>query len=394
MGLNALIVVAELVFGLAGGSVALISDAGHNLSDVLGLVAAFAAHRLGRRAPSAQFTYGLGGTSILAALFNAVLLLVVTGALSLEAIQRFFHPEPVATTLVMAVAAAAIVINGASAWLLAPGEGGDLNLRAAAAHLAADAAVAGGVVVGALVIALTGWRWVDPALGLAINAIIVAGTWRLLREALAMCLAGVPRDVEAGAVRDYLARLPGVAELHDLHIWPMSTSETALTVHLLMPDGHPGDAFLMGTCRTLRDGLRDRSRDDAGRDQRHDGLCAGPGDGGLKASARKVRSGFRKKPMRHNELRHRTGSKIRSDALELGRWRKHERSPQRGGEGRPAPSIRCRRRRARPCQSSRSGGNNVVTPATRCGMAPTIRAMLGISVATTSTRVSASPSIS
>ncbi len=252
VALNALIVVAEVVAGLAGGSVALLSDAAHNASDVLGLAAAFAAHRLGKRPPSARFTYGLGATSILAALGNAMALLVVSGALALEAVQRFVHPEPVAAGPVMAVAAGAILVNGVSAWLLAPGQGGDLNLRAAVAHLMADAAVAAGVVVAAGLIALTGWRWIDPALSLAINVLIVVGTWRLLREAVAMSLAAVPHGVRADAVRGYLAALPGVEGLHDLHIWPMSTSETALTVHLVMPAGQPGDAFLMACCHTLR----------------------------------------------------------------------------------------------------------------------------------------------
>ena len=253
IGLNALIVIAEVAFGVVGHSVALIADAGHNLSDVLGLCAAFAASQLGKRAPSARYTYGLGGTSILAALFNAIILLVVTGALSWEAIQRFFHPEPVAAGMIMAVAAGAIVVNGVSAWLLTPGGDGDLNVRAAVAHLVADATVAAGVVVAALVIALTGWAWIDPALSLAINATIIYGTWSLLREALALSLAGVPRAVRQDEVRAYLAGLPGVATLHDLHIWPVSTSATAMTVHLVMPAGHPGDAFLMTACATLRD---------------------------------------------------------------------------------------------------------------------------------------------
>ena len=252
IGLNALIVVAELLSGWVGHSVALLADAGHNLSDVLALCAAFAASRFGRRAPSARFTYGLGGTSILAALFNAVALLVVTGALGLAAIQRLFAPQPVAATLVMAVAGAAILGNGVSALLLARGEG-DLNVRAAVAHLAADAVTALGVVVGALLIRLTGWTWIDPALTLAIAAIIVVGTWRLLREALALSLAGVPRAIEPAAVRATLAAMPGVARLHDLHIWPVSVSETAMTAHLVMPGGHPGDAFLMSACRTLRE---------------------------------------------------------------------------------------------------------------------------------------------
>ena len=254
VALNALIVVAEVVAGLAGGSVALLSDAAHNASDVLGLAAAFAAHRLGKRPPSARFTYGLGATSILAALGNAMALLVVSGALALEAVQRFLHPEPVAAGPVMAVAAGAILVNGVSAWLLAPGQGGDLNLRAAVAHLMADAAVAAGVVVAAGLIALTGWRWVDPALSLAINVLIVVGTWRLLREgggdvARRRGRTGVRADAGARLPR---RACPGVGGLHDLHIWPMSTSETALTVHLVMPAGHPGDAFLMACCHTLR----------------------------------------------------------------------------------------------------------------------------------------------
>ncbi|MCX8255616.1 Cation transporter [Beijerinckiaceae bacterium RH AL1] len=253
IALNTLIVVAEGVAGLVGHSVALVADATHNLSDVLGLCAAFAAYRLGRRAPSRQFTYGLGGTSILAALFNAVLLLVVTGALMLEAVQRLLNPEPVATGIVMAVAAAAIVGNGLSAWLLAPGKDGDLNVRAAVAHLAADAGVAAGVVVGALAIRLTGLTWIDPLLSLAINAMIIVATWQLLRESVAMSLAGVPRSVEMDDVRAYLAELPGVDGMHDLHVWSVSTSEVALTAHLVMPTGHPGDVFLMDACRVLRE---------------------------------------------------------------------------------------------------------------------------------------------
>lgn len=252
ISLNVLIVAAEIVAGVGGGSVALLSDAAHNVSDVLGLAAAFAAHRLGKRPPSPRFTYGLGGTSILAALGNAVLLLLVSGALGLAAIQRFAHPEPIAAGTIMAVAAGAILVNGVSAWLLAPGQGGDLNVRAAVAHLAADAAVAAGVVAAAGLIALTGWHWIDPALSLAINLLIVASTWHLLRESVAMTLAAVPRSVSADAVRGYLAALPGVDDLHDLHIWPMSTSETALTAHLVMPAGHPGDLFLMECCKTLR----------------------------------------------------------------------------------------------------------------------------------------------
>ena len=253
IGLNALIVVGEVVFGVLGHSVALIADAGHNLSDVLGLCAAFAASQFGRRKPSARFTYGLGGTSILAALVNAVTLLVVTGALSWAAIQRIFAPEPIEADLVMIVAGAAILINGLSAWLLAPGKDGDLNVKAAVAHLVADAAIAAGVVVGALLIKLTAWQWIDPVLSLLINMTIIVGTWKILREAISLSLAGVPSAIRLDDVRGYLAALPGVTALHDLHVWPVSTSETAMTVHLVMPSGHPGDGFLMQTCRTLRE---------------------------------------------------------------------------------------------------------------------------------------------
>lgn len=253
IGLNALIVVAQVVFGLIGHSVALIADAGHNLSDVLGLVAAFAASQLGKRKPTPRFTYGLGGTSILAALFNAGGLLIVTGALSWEAIQRLFRPEPVAADLVMVVAAAAILVNGFAGYLLSRGSADDLNVRAAVAHLLADAAVSAGVVIGALLIKLTGAVWIDPLISLAINITIVVGTWALLRESVAMSLAAVPTRIRHDDIRHYLADLPGVVGLHDLHIWPMSTSETALTAHLVMPGGHPGDAFLMDVCGSLRE---------------------------------------------------------------------------------------------------------------------------------------------
>ena len=253
IGLNVLIVVGQVVFGILGHSVALIADAGHNLSDVLGLCAAFAASQLGKRKPSPRFSYGLGGTSILAALFNAVTLLVVTGALSWAAIQRFFDPEPVAANLVMAVAAAGILINGFAGYLLARGSKDDLNVRAAVAHLMADAGVSAGVVVGALLIKLTGANWIDPLISLMINATIIVGTWGLLRESVSMSLAGVPSAIRPDEVKRYLAGLPGVVTLHDLHIWPVSTSETALTAHLVMPAGHPGDAFLMRVCKTLRE---------------------------------------------------------------------------------------------------------------------------------------------
>ena len=252
IALNAGFVVVEAAFGLAGHSVALLADAGHNLSDVLGLVVAGGAHALTRRAPTGRFTYGFGSSSILAALFNAVFLLVVIGGLSWEALTRFAHPEPVAAWTVMGVAAAGIAVNGGCAWLFAGGRTGDLNLRGAFAHMLADAVVSAGVVGAGLVILLTGWPWVDPAVSLAVNALIVYGTWSLLRDSAHLAMGGVPPGIEPAAVRRYLAERPGVSALHDLHIWPISTTDTALTAHLVMPGGHPGDAALMECCADLR----------------------------------------------------------------------------------------------------------------------------------------------
>jgi cobalt-zinc-cadmium efflux system protein len=252
VALNAGFVVMEVVFGVAGNSVALLADAGHNLSDVLGLLVAWFASVLVNRPPTARFTYGLSGTSILAALFNAVFLLVVIGGLSWEAIGRLFHPAPVAGGIIMIVAAVGIVVNGVSAWLFASGRKGDINIRGAFMHMAADALVSLGVVFAGFAILVTGWLWLDPAVSLAVNAIIIFGTWGLLRDSMAMSLSAVPTGIDSGKVSRFLAGRPGVAAIHDLHIWGMSTTETALTAHLVMPAGHPGDAFLIELCETLR----------------------------------------------------------------------------------------------------------------------------------------------
>lgn len=251
MALNLGFVVAEAFFGVLANSVALLSDAGHNFSDVLGLGAAWLASELVKRAPSARLTYGLRGSSILAALFNAVFLLLTIGAISWEAISRFAHPAPVAEGIVMAVAAAGIVVNGVTAWLFAAGQKNDINLRGAFLHMASDALVSAGVVVAGFAMMVTGWLWLDPLVSLAINAFIVWGTWGLLRESLAMSMAAVPSSVDPAAVRAFLVSRPGVASLHDFHVWPMSTTETALTCHLVMPAGYPGDMFLHGICEDL-----------------------------------------------------------------------------------------------------------------------------------------------
>jgi cobalt-zinc-cadmium efflux system protein len=252
IALNLTFVAVEAGFGFFGNSVALLADAGHNLSDVLALVAAWTASILARRAPTPRFTYGLSKSSILAALFNAVLLLVAIGGIAWEAIRRLAHPEPVAGGLVMIVAGIGIVINSATAMLFASGRKGDLNIRGAYLHMVADAAVSAGVVVAGLLIMLTGRLWLDPVVSLVIMVLIAWGTWRLLEESLSLSLAAVPTGIDAAAVKAKLARLPGVAGLHDLHIWPVSTTETALTCHLLMPAGHPGDAFLERTSAAMK----------------------------------------------------------------------------------------------------------------------------------------------
>ena len=251
IALNVALVIAEFVYGLLGNSLALIADAGHNLSDVVGLVIAWIASALAKRPPSARYTYGLGGSSILAAFINAVILLVAVGAIAWEAVLRLSQPEPVASVTVMVVAGIGILVNGVTAWLFASGRKGDLNIRGAFLHMVADAAVSAGVVLAALVILLTDWLWLDPATSLLIAGVIVWGTWSLLCDSLAMSVSAVPSSIDPAAVRRYLASCRGVSDVHDLHIWPMSTTETALTVHLVLPGGHPGDEFLLGTAAEL-----------------------------------------------------------------------------------------------------------------------------------------------
>ena len=242
--LNLVFVIAEIAAGLISGSMALLADAGHNFSDVLSLLLAWGASVLAARPPSARFTYGLKSSSILAAIANAALLWVALGAILVETIRRLADPAPVAGGMMMAVAAIGIAVNGACAFLFAKGRQQDLNLRAAFQHLLADAAVSAGVVLAGLVVFLTGARWIDPVTSLVITGVIAWGSWSLLRDAVKMGLLAVPDGIDESAVRGFLAAQPGVSAVHDLHIWPMSTTETALTAHLVMPGGHPGDAFL------------------------------------------------------------------------------------------------------------------------------------------------------
>lgn len=251
IGLNTLFILAEVAAGIFGNSVALLADAGHNFGDVLGLLVAWGASMLVKRRPTARFTYGLRGSSILAALFNAVFLLIAVGAIALEAIQRLGRPEPVAEIAVMVVAAIGILVNGGTALLFASGRKGDLNIRGAFLHMLSDALVSAGVVVAGFVILLTGWFWLDPLVSLAIAAVIVWSTWSLLSDSVKMSLAAVPEAIDPARVRKFLLAEPGVVEVHDLHIWSMSTTETALTAHLVMPAGHPGDDFLHHLCDEL-----------------------------------------------------------------------------------------------------------------------------------------------
>ena len=250
--LNTGFVAAEAAFGILANSMALLADAGHNLSDVLGLVVAWSAALLARRRPSQRFTFGMRGASILSALFNCVILLVAVGAIAWEAVGRLNAPQPIASGTVMAVAAVGIAINGFTAWLFASGRRHDLNIRGAYLHMAADALISAGVVVAGAIAAVTGWFWIDPVASLVIVAVIVWGTWQLLRDSLALSLGGVPAGVDPEAVRVFLAGQPGVTALHDLHIWATSTTETALSAHLVMPGGHPGDMFLVDLATELR----------------------------------------------------------------------------------------------------------------------------------------------
>ncbi len=244
IALNLSFVVVEWVFGVMANSLALLADATHNLGDVLGLVLAWIAARLSQRPPSRRFTYGLGASSILAALANGLLLVLVTGGLVWEAVLRLQNPQPLQGAIVIWVALAGVAVNGATAWLLHRGHEHDLNMKGAYLHMLADAAVSVAVAVAGAVVLLTGWSWLDPAITIVVGLVIVAGARGLLRDSTGLALHAVPRGVDSTAVRAYLESLPGVTDVHDLHIWAMSTTENAMTAHLVAPAGLPGDAFL------------------------------------------------------------------------------------------------------------------------------------------------------
>ncbi len=253
IALNLGFVVIEALFGLRSHSLALLADAGHNFSDVLALLLAWAAAALAKRIPTQRRTYGLRRFSILAALGNALLLLVAIGAIAWEAVGRFGNPEPVASGVVMAVAAVGIVINAITALMFFSGRKGDVNIRGAYLHMAADAAVSAAVVVAGFTMGVTGWLWLDPAMSLIVVGVIAVGTWDLLRESVDLALDAVPRSVDAVKIEAYLRKLAGVREVHDLHIWGMSTTEVALTAHLIKPDLTDEDVFLKQISRELHD---------------------------------------------------------------------------------------------------------------------------------------------
>ncbi|MCP1270268.1 cation diffusion facilitator family transporter [Acetobacter cerevisiae] len=256
IALNVVYLGAEALWGILSNSLSLLADAGHNLSDVLALAAAWLAQHLSAKSPSARFTYGLRRSSILAALANAVILMLVTGGVAWESIERLFHPAPVAGKTMMIVAAIGILVNGGTALLFASGQKNDINIRGAFLHMASDAVTSLAVVIAGGLVLLTGLTWIDPAISLAISVVVVLATWSLLRDSLDMALDGVPRSVDRDSVETFLRSQPGVADLHDLHIWPMSTTETALTVHLVreasLPAGQTETLLLQNTVATLR----------------------------------------------------------------------------------------------------------------------------------------------
>jgi cobalt-zinc-cadmium efflux system protein len=251
--LNVAIVVIQGIYGVLAHSTALLADAGHNLSDVLGLLLAWGATWLATRRPSARYTFGYGSSSILASLVNAGLLLFACGVIVAEAIGRLLHPAPVAGLDVFIVATIGIVVNGFSAWLFMRGQKEDLNVRGAFLHMAADAGISAAVAISGLVILGTQWTWLDPVMSLLVVAVVVFGTWGLLRDSVRLALDAVPPGIDLQRIRDYLAGQPGVTDVHDLHVWALSTTGNALSAHLVMPAGHPGDESIDGIVITLRE---------------------------------------------------------------------------------------------------------------------------------------------
>jgi len=253
IALNTVFVIIEFAYGFVANSTALMADAGHNLSDVLGLLLSLGAAILSRKVPSGRFTYGLRSTSILAALANAMFLMVACGIIAWEAVHRFSQAQEVAGLTVTLIASVGIVINGISAWLFVQGSKGDLNIRGAYLHMLGDAAISLGVALAGVVMMFSGWYWLDPIVSLLIVSVIVISTWGLLRESMQLVLSAIPENIDATAVEAYLRQCRGVTDIHDLHIWGMSTTESALTVHLVIPEGYPGDIFMDEVMNTLKE---------------------------------------------------------------------------------------------------------------------------------------------
>ncbi|MBD2136207.1 cation transporter [Anabaena sp. FACHB-1237] len=249
--LNICFVIVEALYGYLAHSLALFADAGHNLGDVLGLILAWGASTLAHRPPSHRYTYGLRASSILAALVNAIILLLSMGAIAWEAIYRFNDSDPVSGITMIGVACIGIIINGITAIMFASGRNHDLNIRGAFLHMAGDALVSLGVVIAGIAILMTQWLWLDPLVSLILVVVVVIGTWDLLKDSVNLALDGVPEGIDPRAVKSYLMERPGVVKIHDLHIWAMSTTETALTVHLVIPQGYLGDAFLWQVSQEL-----------------------------------------------------------------------------------------------------------------------------------------------
>ena len=249
--LNVVFILAELVFGFLADSLALLSDAGHNFSDVLGLALAWGASYLGNREATDRRTYGWKKTTILAALFNAIILLVAIGAIAWDAVHRFGRPTHVGGLTIVWVAGAGVVVNGVTALLFLPGKTQDLNVRGAFLHMAADAGVSLGVVLAGVGMMYTGWPWIDPAVSLVVAAFVFFSTWGLLRDSFNLALDGVPRHIDTDAVNVYLSNFSGISHVHDLHIWGMSTSEIALTAHIVKESAENDDTLLA----EMREGL-------------------------------------------------------------------------------------------------------------------------------------------
>jgi cobalt-zinc-cadmium efflux system protein len=250
--LNVIYILVEVFYGLLINSMALLADAGHNFSDVLGLLLAWGATYLAKTATTERRTYGLRKSTILAAFFNAILLMIAVGAITIEAVRKFILPEPVQGTTMMIVAGIGVVINAATAFLFMKGRKKDLNIKGAFLHMAADAGVSLGVVFAGLLITFTNWLWVDPAISLLIVLVITLGTWSLLKDSFHLSMDAVPKGIDLKEVENYLKSIKGVQEVHDLHVWAMSTTETALTAHLVIPDETKDDYFLKKICSELR----------------------------------------------------------------------------------------------------------------------------------------------